>query len=70
MMEVEPEVLDRVPREDAEGMMMNIEHREALSFAAVSPKEEIVELGGEKLVVEVPYILLWMIPMVVCLMLG
>ena len=28
--------------------MMNIE-REALSFAAVSPKEKIVELGGEKL---------------------
>ena len=55
MMEVEPEALDRVPREDAEGMMMNIEHREALSFAAVSPKEEIVELGGEKLVVEMPY---------------
>ena len=63
MIEVEPEVLDRVPREDAEGMMMNIEHREALSFAAMSPKEEIVELGGEKLVVG-------MIPMVVCLMLG
>ena len=55
MMEVEPEALERVPREDAEGMMMNIEHREALSFAAVSPKEEIVELGGEKLVVEMPY---------------
>ena len=55
MMEVEPEVLDRVPSGDAEGMMMNIEHREALSFAAVSPKEEIVELGGEKLVVEVPF---------------
>ena len=55
MMEVEPEVLDRVPREDAEGMMMSIEHREALSCAAVSPKEEIVELGGEKLVVEMPY---------------
>ena len=36
-------------------MMMSIEHREALSFAAVSPKEEIVELGGEKLVVEMPY---------------
>ena len=55
MMEVEPEALDRVLREDAEGMMMSIEHREALSFAAVSPKEEIVELGGEKLVVEMPY---------------
>ena len=55
MMEVEPEALDRVPSEDADGMMMNIEHREALSFAAVSPKEEIVELGGEKLVVDVPF---------------
>ena len=55
MMEVEPEALDRVPSGDADGMMMNIEHREALSFAAVSPKEEIVELGGEKLVVEVPF---------------
>ena len=54
-MEVEPEVLDRAPREDAEGMMMSIEHREALSFAALSPKEEIVELGGEKLLVEMPY---------------
>ena len=55
MMEVEPEALDRVPSGDANGMVMNIGHREALSFAAVSPKEEIVELGGEKLVVEVPF---------------
>ena len=56
MMDVDPEPLDRIPPAEADSMAMNVQYRESLVFAVGRDvgTEKLVELGGEKLFVEVP----------------
>ncbi|OLQ05109.1 Retrovirus-related Pol polyprotein from transposon TNT 1-94 [Symbiodinium microadriaticum] len=63
-MQVDHEPLEALPEEDRDALMSGIMYRESVSFASVSvcfagaaakaAVPECVELGGEKLVVEVP----------------
>ena len=56
-MEISHEALDHVPPQEAEDMVMNVELREFVVFAVGwhgNLREQLVELGGEKLWLEIP----------------
>ena len=56
-MEVSHEALDHVPSQEAEDMVMNVELRDSVVFAVgrhCGLREQLVELGGEKLWLEIP----------------